>query len=495
MQRTELRARSVDSRAGVRYGPGMTWRAFAPEGLAWLVGVAFRLGLFWGFNPRMGYDTNAHTGYMAYMAQHAAIPPIDLVWTANHPPLYYALCAGLSKLGLWPNFEVQQLQILSVLFAVARLSVLWWGLRQVLPPGVGRVAALLLAGVLPCAVHGDGMISNETLNGLVGTAAIVAAYRAFSATGEAVAVSGPAIADLGEAAAPSASVASTSRLRKRSLVLGIALLLALLTKISGLLVAAAVAMGIAMQWVARPGSVRRLAPIALALVVPLAVALPIYGRHRATTGLWLPTSFERNAAAQRQQAKLPPYLQRRPWRYYLGASFPQLYARPYYPTVVDQFPMVVLASTYTDYYNYSFVTPPSTVPQRAINHRPLSPITEARMRWALLGGIGTSVALIIAYAVVVLQSLRRWNVARLVALAVPAAGLLGQLHYATKYPFDYMGLVKGLYLQFGWAPMFACFGAAAIWTWSSRVRRPLFILLAVALLAIAQYSFHGVFEW
>ena len=497
--------------SAARYGPFMTARRLAPEVLAWLVGVAFRIGLFRGFNPRMGYDTNAHTGYMAYIAEHGAIPPIDLVWTANHPPLYYALCALLHELGAWPNFEVQRLQVLSVAFAIARLTVLWWGLRQVLPTSLGRAAALLLAGILPCAVHGDGMISNETMNGLVGTVAIIAAYRAFA-------------------------VPST----RRGVALFFALLVALLTKISGLLVAAAVGFGILLVIAAavarhrteealaaghrtaeasaasgrtaeasaagrrmkeasaasgRTAEVRAMRPIAGALVLSLAIAVPIYARHRASTGLLLPTSFERNEKARQQQASLPPYLQRRPLSYYTGLSFARLYATPHYPTVVDQFPMVALATTFTDYYNYSFVTPPSGVPQRQVNHRPLAAHTEQRMRISLIGGAVISLVLLLAYLVITFRAVLALRIEWLVPLAVPAAGVLGQLHYATKYPFDYMGLVKSLYLQFGWAPVFACFGAVVAWSWARPVRRPLFGLIVVAMVAVAQYSVHGVFEW
>lgn len=469
----------------------MDARRLAPEAFAWAVGVVFRLGLFRGFNPRMGYDTNAHTGYMAYLAEHGAIPPIDLVWTANHPPLYYALCAGLHHLGAWPHFEVGRLQVLSVAFAIARLTVLWWGLRQVLPSGVGRTAALLLAAVLPCAVHGDGMITNETLNGLVGTLVITIAFKTF------------------------AGLQSDDRPRWRwSLALGVTLLLALLTKISGLLVAAAVAMGLGLslvrverpaQWLVHlPARLKRRLPIALALVVAVGVSLPVYGRHREATGLWLPTSFERNAEARAQQAKLRPYFERRPASYYFGTALTAMFETPYYPTAVDRFWMVVLASTFTDYYNYSFVEPPPSVPQRRVNYRPLALTTMTRMRLALASGLVLGLALIGAYLVIVARALRRWDVAQLVALSVPAAGVLGQLHYATKYPFDYMGLVKGLYLQFGWAPLFACFGALVAWAWSTPVERGLGLrtmgravvaVLAIALIGVAQYSVHGVFEW
>lgn len=420
----------------------------------------------------MGYDTNAHTGYMAYIAEHGSVPPIDFVWTANHPPLYYALCAGLHELGAWPGFEVERLQVLSVTFAVARLSVLWWGLRQVLPTSVGRAAALLLAGLLPSSIHGDGMITNETLNGLAGTLAVIVAYRAFEALDDrSRPMTVPAFALMG------------------------ALVLALLTKISGLLIAAAVAFGLVLVWLRPSGRRRRSLPIAAAVVAAVAIAGPVYGRHRAATGLWLPTSFERNDEARRQQAQLPPYWQRRPLSYYVGASFGPLYRASTYPTAVDRFSAVLFASTFVDYYNYSFVTPPPTVAQRVVNHRPLAEHTQTRMRGSLLGGLLLAAITVIAYLVVVVRAWRMWRVAWLVPLAVPAAGLLGQLHYATKYPFDYMGLVKSLYLQFGWASLFACFGAAVAWAAADRRRSPVWAAALLGLAAIGQYAVHGVFEW
>lgn len=445
---------------------------WTPEAAAWAVGVVIRVSLFWGFNPRLGYDTNAHTMYMAYIAQHGSVPPIDLVWTANHPPLYYGLCAGLAHLGAWPQFEVHRLQVLSVSFAILRLAVLWWGLRVCLRSVTARTAALLLAAVLPCAVHGDGMVSNETLNALAATLAIVAAYRAFGALDE-----------------PWPTVGW------RSALLVAVLLIAMMTKISGLLVAAAVAMGLVLN--ATRGKVRlvKSIPVALGLVAVLAMSAPVYGRHRAETGLWLPTSFERNEEARRQQAGLPPYFSRRPPSYYVGASFPALLARPYYDTVVSEFPMVLLATTYTDYYNYSFVTPPPGAKPITVNHRPLAAQTIHRMRISLIGGLVISLTIVVAYFALVYRALRRWNIAELVALSIPAAGVLGQLHYATKYPFDYMGLVKGLYLQFAWAPLFVSFGVAFEWGCRERLRWPLAISLGLAGLAVAQYTVHGVFEW
>ena len=447
-------------------------RAWWLEAAAWVVGVVFRLGLFWGFDPRMGYDTNAHTGYMAYMAEHGAIPPIDLVWTANHPPLYYALCAGLHELGAWPRFEVERLQVLSIAFAVARLSLLWWGLRHVLPTSASRSAALLLAALLPSSIHGDGMITNETLNGVVGLLAIFAAYRAFAAWED-----------------------STQKIWPSAIGLAVALTAALLTKISGLLIAAAVAIGWGLTLVRPVGPRRRSGPIALACLLAVAVATPVYGRHREATGLWLPTSFERNEEGRQQQASLPPYLERRPARYYLGTSLFALLSAPHYPNVVDQFPMVLLATTFVDYYNYSFVTPPPSVSQRVVNYRALAAHTETRMRWSILGGLVLAMVTLVAYVLVVLVALRRWRISWLVPLSIPVAGVLGQLHYATKYPFDYMGLVKSLYLQFGWAPLFACFGVAVAWALADRRRAPVLLLSIVGLVAIGQYAIHGVFEW
>ena len=84
---------------------------------------------------------------------------------------------------------------------------------------------------------------------------------------------------------------------------------------------------------------------------------------------------------------------------------------------------------------------------------------------------------------------------RLALLLAPPGALLGALHFATKYPDDHFGPIKGAYLQFIAPILCALFGAGVAWMW--RRRRPAWRVAALAAIGcvalVAAYSAHARF--
>ena len=101
------------------------------------------------------------------------------IWTANHPPLYYALTALPAKLALDVipgEGGLKSVRLLSVLFGAIAVMLVAALAAQLVP---GRpalpVAASLLAATVPAFTHYSGILYNDSLGVLTATAALLAA--------------------------------------------------------------------------------------------------------------------------------------------------------------------------------------------------------------------------------------------------------------------------------------------------------------------------------
>jgi len=189
-----------------------------------------------------------------------------------------------------------------------------------------------------------------------------------------------------------------------------------------------------------------------------------------------------------------PYFDRRTVGFYVAWDA-DIWEDPYYPTACcssARFFPVLVASTFGDYLNYDFGIP---VPLEKMyfatthNHRLVSPTTMTLSRLSVAAG--SLLALVVAAATLVLgRRLWRARDPRLVFLVLPIAGLLGQIHFATKFSADTDGPVKGTYIQFAMLPAFALIGLvfergvrARAFTW-----RALAVIIAAAVMAVAIYT-------
>jgi len=189
-----------------------------------------------------------------------------------------------------------------------------------------------------------------------------------------------------------------------------------------------------------------------------------------------------------------PYLKRRPPDFFYGWSNDVL-SFPYWPsgtTPRSHFWSVVVAATFADYYNYGFVAPaaPGT-PAYSANGRPLARQSLLFARMGATGGTVIAASTAIAWLWSMFICLRRRDSPRLVLLFAPAAAFAGLLHFAIKYPFDADGIVKGAYLQFAAAPLFALFGLAVHTMMRRRATWPVAVVQCGAVVAVATYTVYA----
>jgi hypothetical protein len=326
--------------------------------------------------------------------------------------------------------------------------------------------------VLAASVHIDGMIYPEATSGMLLTAAMLLTPAVFRRAG-------------------------WSRWRMAS-CLGFILGLAMLTKISGLVVIAALGATAGLEflfsredWATRT---RQLLCWAWMLVVCIAVCGWYFSRNVRDYGRPFVTSFDVSSqhylVADLQKV---PYLERRTLGFFVGwdAAVPLF---PYYPSGIEPRPHffpVAVASTFVDYWNYSFsgLDPYVAVPGWPGDRlRPITPKLFRASQYAAAGGIVIFLATIVTWLAVMPRTFRRRDWGRLALLLVPLFTLLSALHFAVAYPLDSYGVVKGIYMHFGAPPLYALFGLAVAWAFQKPIRWPLFGALLGALWLVASYT-------
>jgi hypothetical protein len=432
-----------------------------PELAIVALGIALRVSMGLTFDYRFGYDVSSHMPYILWFVHKLALPPLDLCRETYHPPLYYFIAGMLLRLGL----KEQALVTFAAFLASARLLILWYGLEAYLPGRtLIRRVALTLAAILPVSVHLDGMVGGESLNNLLSMLALALAPRLFA---------GPSAWRFGG-------------------WLGLILGLELLTKISALVVLGAIGIGAGFQLLFSPGDLRergrRAMPFLLLLAVLFGVAGGYFMRNQWMYGKPFLAGFDGPDRVIAASRPLPSYLLRRPPAFYFGWS-----SRTFQPCAprnqaLRLFPALI-ASTFADYYNFRFAPmPPPGTPALICNYRPLRPPAFTLARWSQLAGCVIAVATFLSWLAAVLAVLRARRADYLVLLAAPLLALIGQVHFATVYPWDSEGVLKGAYLQFTAGPLFALFGLAVAWLWERRSTRLPAVLLLAALVPIASYT-------
>jgi hypothetical protein len=204
------------------------------EGRLWWLGVGgvmltfVMLASLWLYVPTyLPVDEASHVAYARELS-HGRLPTIDTqmvadgdprlarvlrsrdarhrtIWTANHPPAYYALVAVPLRLASavgHPVGGVQAARLLSVGLSAVGLVVLAWVVAQLVPgrPALA-VAAAGLAGLLPSFVSISAKVYNDSLAFLTTTLVVAAAV--------AVLVRGPSLARLAGVAAAAGLAALT----------------------------------------------------------------------------------------------------------------------------------------------------------------------------------------------------------------------------------------------------------------------------------------------
>ena len=448
-------------------------RAREPELIVLGVGILLRLSMALTYDARIGYDFNSHWPYIQYLVAHHELPPLSYNASSYHPPLYYLVAAFLVAHGLGAG----ALGWLAALCGMIRLGLVWVGLERWLPESrLARVVALGLAAVIPPAVQEDGMITNETLLLLLSAAALVLAPAAITAT----------------------------RAGRVGPMVGLGLLtaLAMMSKISASVLAMSVGAAIALEIArARPSWWRALRARALPIVgggvVLACLTGPFFVRNQILYGKMSPTGYDGALKPNQAVYEGIPYFERRPLAFYVGWT-PQIYVHAVVPTGLKpnaRFFPILIATTFNDYYIYGY----SGGGKYGDQQRSVSAAGVTLGCLSVAGGTLIALVTTMAWFGAVRRLWRRRPDGepdpRFALLLVPLIGLLGQLHFATKYPNDDFGPIKGAYLQFVAPVLCAMFGVGIAWMWR-RGRRLWHVTAVVALgglALVAVYSLHARF--
>ena len=246
---------------GDRITPWLAPTAGTCVGLLWLGLFVFTISQLPAFH---GYDGPDHLGYVRHLVEGGSLPLATDGPAMYHPPLFYLLSAGIWTLTGGPSTALHLLPFVSGLIQVAVAFALAKALFPARP--ALSALALLIAGILPINVVLASHFSNEPFHSAISACAILLTTQLL--------------------------LAADSPLR-RYLALGVVLGLALLTKVTSLLLLPLVAGFLAAKlWLAdAPGS-RRMGIRATAIVVPLcAIAGWYYLRNwlqlgRVAIGNW-----------------------------------------------------------------------------------------------------------------------------------------------------------------------------------------------------------------
>lgn len=416
------------------------------------------------FPPELGYDFDAHWSYAEWLRRDWTMPRLEDHRLANHPPLYYALLAGVMQLGGGPATA----QATSVVAGIVRVAVLWIALERWFPDNhLARRVALALAAVLPVSVLLDGTVSGETPCATLVMVALLLVPAAFTA-GRRGLIAGAAL----------------------GLVLGVATLV----KVSAVTLPGAFGVAILAQclfdgrdgW---RGRARRLGPWVAAAVVFLGVTGWYFAWNHAIYGKPIVTFFDTPGLRYMPATFVTPVYFRRSLEFYLGWSG-DIHTYPYFPSAsLDHarfFPQLV-ASTFVDYYNHQFAAPRPGVTEMLVNARPLPTPALGLARASMLAGVLIAAVTAVTWAVASARAWRTSDWMTIAFLLVPLTGIAGQAYYAQLYPHDWLAVIKGAYVLYAMAPLYAVFGAGTAW-----LARRSKILAAVPVAAVMTVGIYTV---
>lgn len=442
-----------------------------PEVSLVALGLLLRLSMITRFDVKLGYDARYHWRYIDWFRYQWALPPLKFTRETYHPPLYYLIAGALNR---WVRDQAL-MGIPSVVFGSLTVLLVWWGLERHLEnQRLARCTALALLAVLPASVHLSGMMSGEGLNGLLSVAALlIAAERLRNPTSHPIAT---------------------------AIGLGVVLGLGMLTKISALVIIGSIFTAAGLQWVWSNASVtqrlKRAAPWVLSLAVLLATSGWYFARNQRLYGKPILSGFDGVDGPPPARIENLPYLDKRPLAFFIGWTN-DVFRSPYYPSGIQprsRFWPVLVTSTFVDYYNYAFIRPDPQSPLKA-NGRPIRVRSLGYARASAMGGALIALTTVVAWVIGAARVIRARDAARLLLCIAPGFALLGQLHFAVRYPVDTQGPTKGLYMQFASAPLLAIFGLAVAWLAGKRWTRPLLVLEALAVAAVAAYTIYARLTW
>jgi hypothetical protein len=221
---------------------------------AWLV---MAVNNFWKLPLEMGMDANGHLQYIRYLFENGRIPLATEGWQMFQPPLYYLLAAAVyqSFLSLFSaETVIRILKLLSFLCGMVQVEICYRTLRNAYPEKESlQVIGTLLGGLLPMNLYMSQSLGNEPLVGCLTALLILLACRVSSGVRGAT--------------------------RETAILMGSTLGLALLTKVTAILIVPLLLFFVSVEILKRTGSPpgEGIRSVARFVIITLCIALTVAG--------------------------------------------------------------------------------------------------------------------------------------------------------------------------------------------------------------------------
>jgi len=130
------------------------------------VGVAMRIHNAFAYRILWGFDANFNWAYIESLTHTWVLPPPDAGWSTAHPPFYYYLCAAFCRVFHVPSvvFNVILLRLVSSAIGLLTVVLAFVLVRRTVPENPRR--ALLAGGLvlfLPVHIYMSAMLTEEVL--------------------------------------------------------------------------------------------------------------------------------------------------------------------------------------------------------------------------------------------------------------------------------------------------------------------------------------------
>ncbi len=164
-----------------RYVGAVRWSVMA----GWLI-----MGMvnFWNIPPHMGMDVEGHLQYIQSVAESWRIPLANEGWQMFQPPLYYLIAGSMYRLFLGmcdAETVVRIVKLASLLCGMAQVEIVYRTIRCAFPkrPAL-QIAGTLFGGLLPMNLYMSQSLGNEPLAGVMTALIIMIACRIFAGSME-----------------------------------------------------------------------------------------------------------------------------------------------------------------------------------------------------------------------------------------------------------------------------------------------------------------------
>lgn len=145
-----------------------------------IVGTLLRLALYVGNPGANSFDNHFEPVYL--LMENWSIPAKGECWQCYHPPLFYMISALwgslVTALGAGPAALEKALQFLPALYGIVTLPFIYATVKRLPLSNFSRVAALGVAALLPRHIYMSAMHTNDTLSCLLVTIAVYLTLRA-----------------------------------------------------------------------------------------------------------------------------------------------------------------------------------------------------------------------------------------------------------------------------------------------------------------------------